>query len=179
MMNRRRLKLVAIVRAPRGTAAPGLGPGFDSTACLEGKMGTTQGARQASATKGPRTMALVASMAMVFTPAHLWADEPSVVVASASTSTAKQHLGRPFNAKFEPLIGEEGKSLFPRGRIVEHKRTGEMGVDWIEITNSSELAANAAGWNGIVQGRASKSAGKRYVAYRAYQLTHIIELDDT
>jgi hypothetical protein len=40
---------------------------------------------------------------------------------------------------------------------------------WIEINNPSELAADALGWGGIVQGRASGEAGKRYVASTEYK----------
>lgn len=110
-----------------------------------------------------------------------WADPSAeddlTIMAAAPKGLNESHLGRPYSSAFEPLIGKEGKSLFPKSKKPRTDKVNEFTSDFVEIDNSHEYRANAGGW-GLAAGL-STGESKRYAAYRAYQLTKVVELDDT
>lgn len=102
---------------------------------------------------------------------------PTSIKATAPLSAGKHLLGRPFNAQFESIIGESGKTLFPDATIRQHKELGTLAVDWVVVDNTSQFRANANAW-GISAGLKTAQE-RRYVSFRAIQLTEVVELDDT
>lgn len=105
------------------------------------------------------------------------ASEDMTIIAAAPVGMNASHLGRPYSATFEPLIGKEGKSLFPESRKPREDIVNEFKYDVVEIENSHQFRANASAWSYSVD--VAAAASQRYTAYRAYQLTKVLELDDT
>ncbi len=102
----------------------------------------------------------------------------TTIFASADLGTGDHHLGRPFNAHFQPLSAAEGGTLFPESKRLVHSPANAMEHQRFVVSNYHELAANAKAW-GIASGQLSDAAKNRYAAYRAYQITAVRELDDT
>jgi hypothetical protein len=99
------------------------------------------------------------------------------IMAAAPIGLSHSHLGRPYSATFEPLIGKDGKTLFPSAKKPNVETINEFPYDVVEIDNSHQLRANARAWG--VAGSLSAGGDQRYMAYRAYQLTKVEEIDDT
>ncbi len=103
--------------------------------------------------------------------------DPSTMrmVVSAPIGTGIQHLGRPINDRFEPMVGEEGVSLFPAAETfntplytMEHKS--------FVIENQRSFDAHASVWG--VSGSGGSDSSMRYASFRAQQLESVFEIDD-
>ena len=96
--------------------------------------------------------------------------------AAAPLGLGESALGRPLSARFEPLIGKDGTSMFPAAKVVRN----EAAAWWYEFEafeSLLELRANGRAWAVNVSGTAA--VRKRFAVYRAVQITHVLELNDT
>jgi len=108
------------------------------------------------------------------------ADEPAsdeTITAIAPLGMSEADLGRPYSARFEPLIGKEGRTLFPKAR---KPRTTPL-ADWTHsfVWFESELKARANARALTFTGSLDASSSERVVIFRALQLTSAVEIDDT
>jgi len=97
--------------------------------------------------------------------------------AEAPPGLNPEDLGRPYSSNFEPLIGPEGKSLFPAAGRPKNAEASLFTNYFTVINNSHELRANAHAW-GIVSAGGSVGETTRHAAYRAVQITDVREVDD-
>ena len=82
------------------------------------------------------------------------------------------HLGRPYNAQFEQV----GDTLFPGADYITIP-IDEMSSTAFVIEDTFSLSINAKVWK--IGGEIGGGTSNRYATYRAYQITEVIELDDT
>jgi hypothetical protein len=98
------------------------------------------------------------------------------VIAAAPLAFSDADLGRPYTSGFEPLIEKEGRPLFPSAKVRRiTESTWSHDFVWFESTVA--LRANARAW--FVNGSVGTSSRKRYAVWRAIQVTHALEIDDT
>lgn len=115
-------------------------------------------------------------------PVDDWCADPNScgetfsLVTAAPQGLGEAHLGRPVSLDFSLMTGPGSASLFPESAAfstdvysVEHKYTF--------IENSLSLNANFKGWG--VQANAGTNSARRYGAFRAQRLNHVLEVDDT
>lgn len=124
------------------------------------------------------TCALVVAATLVeVAPAHAAPAEDLTIKAAAPDGLSEKALGRPYSTAFQPLVGKEGKSVFPEAKVPIKSEASSFTLEFREIRNSHELAANASGWG--VEASGSASSSKRHLYYRAVQITSAVEIDDT
>lgn len=97
--------------------------------------------------------------------------------ASAPLGLGHQDLGRPYDAKFEPIVGKEGKAVFPAAKEHHHTTVNAFSHEYVAVENSWQLLANAGGWG--ISARMDAAESQRHVAFRVYQITEVHEVDDT
>jgi hypothetical protein len=101
---------------------------------------------------------------------------PATILASAPLGIGVQHLGRPVDQHFVPIVGPEGDNLFPEGdELVTQLDVMEHHSNVIE--NEWSLRANASVW-GIVSVEFGTEHTRRYAAFRAHQIADVHEIDD-
>jgi len=99
--------------------------------------------------------------------------------AAAPLGINDAHLGQPSDAHFEPIAGEQGKSLFPEGKVrttalnsMDHK------FEAIETTRGFDANVNVS-YAGFGVGASGGSATtKRYATYSASQVADVHEIDE-
>lgn len=99
--------------------------------------------------------------------------------ASAPLGINDSHLGQPSGAHFEPIAGDQGKSLFPEAKVrttainnMEHK------FEAVESTRGfdANVSVSYAGFGVGVEG--GKATTKRYATYSASQVADVHEIDE-
>lgn len=99
--------------------------------------------------------------------------------ASAPLGINDAHLGQPTDAHFEPMAGDQGKSLFPDGKVrttvinnMEHK------FEAVESTRGfdANVSVSYAGFGVGVSG--GDATTKRFATYSASQIADVHEIDE-
>jgi hypothetical protein len=99
------------------------------------------------------------------------------IAAIAPLGMTEAALGRPYSARFEPLIGKEARSAFPTAKAPRKVVVSAWQHQFLTFDSSMQLRANARALT--VTGSAALAKNSRVVVWRAVQLTHAIEIDDT
>ena len=97
-------------------------------------------------------------------------------LASAPLGIDNSYLGAPVDARFAPIQGPGGASLFPTGGV-RHDVVNQMDHRMLYVADSVEFDANVHAW-GIVSAGLGADNSLRYAAYRAYQVESVDTLDD-
>ena len=99
-----------------------------------------------------------------------------MIIAPPPTLTfSERDLGTPYSAEFRAYRGPDGRSLFPKGDVVNDVRTRYEGSVFTIDTEQS-LRAHAGAWGVDVSG--STTSSSRYAAHRAVQIDRCSWVDD-
>jgi hypothetical protein len=99
-----------------------------------------------------------------------------VIIAPPPTMAfSERDLGTPYSAEFRAYRGQDGRSLFPKGEIVNETRTRYEGSVFTIDTEQS-LRAHAGAWGVQVSGGTTNTT--RYAAQRAVQIDRCSWVDD-
>ncbi len=99
------------------------------------------------------------------------------IAAIAPLGMTEGELGRPYSARFEPLIGKEARSAFPAAKAPRRVVVSAWQHQFLTFDSLLQFRANARALT--VTGSAALAKNSRVVVWRAVQLTHAIEIDDT
>jgi hypothetical protein len=99
-----------------------------------------------------------------------------VIRADAPTGLSWQQLGVPYDANFQPMVGEGAGTLFPNAGPPIVLTVNEVSSDRELITTQEHLKASAHYL--VVNGDVNALLQKRFGVFRAVQLAQVYELRD-
>lgn len=124
------------------------------------------------------SMGLVVGCCFLAPLAHAEAPATDLTISAiAPLGLSEQDLGRPHSARFEPLIGKEARSVFPAAKAARKIPISAWQHKMLWIQSGLELEANARALS--FSGSVGATSTSRTAVFRAVQLTHAIEVDDT
>ncbi len=128
-----------------------------------------------------RPFALLAVALLIGCSSSPNAQSPSVagrrINATAPAGIGASYLGRPHDAHFLQLQGEEGRTLFPDAGQIRRAPVNEMRHEYVLVESEETLAANFGGWG--ITASADGASSTRHASYRAMQIAYVEEIDDT
>lgn len=89
----------------------------------------------------------------------------------------ERSLGMPHDARFLPLQGSEGASLFPDSGPPRRRAVNQMQHEYVLVESEETLAANLNGW-GFLTAEAAGGTEWRHASYRAMQIAYAVDIDE-